>query len=141
MNLRRTIALAALVLALVLARPAAAQTSSPADSAAVLAPGEVEVDRLPELLHPEVMPRLVAQAYPQSLRRQGVEGNVTLRMVIDTDGRVRPGSLRVLSATNPGFIEAARWVAHRLPFRPATAGDIPVAAPVTLVVVFVITDR
>ncbi|HSU13348.1 energy transducer TonB [Longimicrobium sp.] len=134
------------VLALAVPR-AHAQTAPPAPAGTArasgddeLAPDEVEIDAPPAMLHPEVMPRLVAQVYPNEMRRNGIEGSVTLSMIVEPGGYVRQGSVRVLGASDPRFVQAARWVALRVPFRAATLGDREVAAPTRLSVAFVLRD-
>jgi TonB family protein len=121
------------------APPGPAGTARPAGDDE-LAPGEVEVDALPELLHPEMLPQLVKQVYPDEMRRNGIEGSVTLTMIVEPGGHVRQGSVRVLGASDLRFVQAARWVALRLPFRAATLGDHEVAAPTRLSVAFVLPD-
>lgn len=74
--------------------------------------------------------------YPVLLRSAGIEGEVDVGFVVDTMGRVEPGSVRVLRSTNryfdqPALDAAATWV-----FRSAQVGGHPVRARVHLVVTF-----
>jgi TonB family protein len=55
--------------------------------------------------------------YPTELRGQRIQGSVLLQCVIDTLGRVEPGSVKVVSYTHPGFIDAARRALARLTYR------------------------
>jgi len=57
-------------------------------------------------------------AYPELLRQAGIQGRVVLEVVVDTTGRVDPGSLTVLSATHPGFVALARQALAATLFRP-----------------------
>jgi protein TonB len=63
--------------------------------------------------------RTLQRLYPQPLRDSGVTGTVVLRFVIDTDGRVEPSTIQVVSTTHPEFGDAAIEAAKRLRFEPA----------------------
>ncbi len=65
-------------------------------------------------------------AYPELLRRAGIEGQVVVEALVDTTGRVRPTSISVVSATNPAFIAPARQALLATLFRPARVGARPV---------------
>ncbi len=57
--------------------------------------------------------------YPPLLKQAGIHGRVVVRAVIDTTGRVDPGSIKIVRSPNPGFDEPTRrWVLKAL-FRPA----------------------
>ena len=60
--------------------------------------------------------------YPAVLRERGVEGRVVVQFVVDTLGRVEPGSLRVVSSANDLFTAAVRAALPTLRFTPARAG-------------------
>jgi protein TonB len=60
--------------------------------------------------------------YPELLRQAGVQGRVILEAVVDTTGRVIPGSVTVVSSTNPGFVGSAREALMATLFRPARVG-------------------
>jgi protein TonB len=57
--------------------------------------------------------------YPPSLQSAGLEGRVTVRFVIDAEGRVEPGSIRIASAGHPGFEGSARETIRNTVFSPA----------------------
>lgn len=57
--------------------------------------------------------------YPPSLQSAGLEGRVTVRFVIDAEGRVEPGSIRIESAGHPGFEGSARETIRNTVFSPA----------------------
>ena len=94
------------------------------------------VEEEPELLSRHMLARLVSRAYPENLRRMGTEGQVILRMVVEPNGRVRRGSLAVVSFTDPAFVEPARSVALGMRFHPAKVNGRPVPARVTLPINF-----
>lgn len=64
--------------------------------------------------------------YPDLLRQAGVQGRVVLEAVVDTTGRVLATSIQVVSATNPGFVAAARQALLATLFRPAMVGGKPI---------------
>lgn len=81
----------------------------------------------PEMAVDEPVRRLSGPTpvYPAALRAGGIEGVVQLRMVVDTTGRVEPGSIEVRSSTHQAFEAAAaealigsRYAPARLRGRP-----------------------
>jgi len=65
-------------------------------------------------------------AYPELLRQAGIQGTVLLQAVVDTAGRVVPGSIRIVRTPHPGFEASAKqWVLSAL-FRPARIQGRPV---------------
>jgi TonB family protein len=96
--------------------------SSPGDTAVV---GVSEVDRLPELLR-DLTPR-----YPDELRRAGLGGETLLEYVIDREGRVVPGSIRVLGASHPAFAQSAIEALKRARFNPARRAGRSIAVLVS----------
>lgn len=69
---------------------------------------------------PVVMMNGVAMpTYPPLLRSAGVAGVVLAEFVVDTLGRVEPGSLRIVQADHELFASAVREVVPRLRFIPA----------------------
>ncbi|HEY3280442.1 MAG TPA: TonB family protein [Gemmatimonadales bacterium] len=79
-------------------------------------------------------------AYPDLLRQAGLEGRVVLEAVVDTTGRVEPGSIAVVAATNPAFVAAAwRALAASL-FRPGRMHGHAVRVRIRLPTSFVL-DR
>jgi protein TonB len=78
--------------------------------------------------------------YPPSMQRLGVEGSVTVRVRIGTDGRVL--SVELVRADDPAFFAATRdWAIRKWRFRPATRGGAPVEAVLTKTVRFLITNQ
>jgi TonB family protein len=81
---------------------------------------EAMVEERPQLLSAPPL------QYPDLLRRDGVEGHVEIQAVIDTLGRVEPGSVRIVKSSNPAFDQPTRqWVLKAL-FRPARLHGIAV---------------
>src|SRR2546426_656795 len=101
---------------------------SPVYSGAVSNPGIGQSGGLDGLLteeHAEVLTGPLP-VYPDLLRQAGVQGRVVLEAVVDTTGRVLVPSVRVVSATNPGFVAAARQALLATLFRPAMMGGTAV---------------
>lgn len=77
--------------------------------------------------------------YPAALRRQGLEGSVTVRVTIDETGRVTACDL--VKTTDKAFYEETRDQALRhWRFRPATSDGTPVISEQTLTVTFTLED-
>ena len=87
--------------------------SGPGDGSAWLAE---QVDK-PVMM----LPGIAALAYPPLLRSAGVSGGVLMEFVVDTLGRVEPGSQRVVQADHQLFAASVRDVMPRLRFMPAEA--------------------
>ena len=64
-------------------------------------------------------PNSAAPAYPDSLRRNGIEGEVTAQFVVDTMGRIDMNSFVLLESTHGRFTESVREALPRMLFRPA----------------------
>jgi periplasmic protein TonB len=75
-------------------------------------------DLMMRMLEEPVPPR-----YPESLRRAGVEGDVVVRFVVDTTGRVDMRTVEVLQSTHDAFTIAVRETLPKLRFAPATGGE------------------
>ena len=61
-------------------------------------------------------------AYPAMLRAAAVEGRVIARFVVDTTGRVEPGSFMVLESTHELFTASVRAALPAMRYLPAEAG-------------------
>lgn len=101
--------------------------------------GGVWTDRLveeaPELLsHPPVR-------FPDVLRQAGVGGRVVVEAVVDTVGRVEPGSIAVRESTNPLFDAPARAVVAGSLYRPGRVSRRPVRVRIRIPVVFQVEGR
>jgi TonB family protein len=60
--------------------------------------------------------------YPSLLRSAGVEGRVTARFIVDTAGRVEPGSIELETESNELFAAAVRKALERARFTAAETG-------------------
>ena len=61
--------------------------------------------------------------YPAAMQRQEVEGRVSVKVLVGTDGRVK--QVQILSATDPAFAEATRRQAmSSWRFKPATRDGV-----------------
>lgn len=94
-------------------------------------PDESMVEVRPELDRGGLA-RTMERYYPSLLRDSRVAGRVVIEMIVDTDGRVRDGSVRVIETSHPAFGEAAVRAAERFRFRPARMGGMTVPVRVTL---------
>ncbi|MEP6591638.1 MAG: energy transducer TonB [Gemmatimonadota bacterium] len=65
-------------------------------------------------------------AYPPVLKTAGVEGKVSLRFIVGTDGRVESGTIQVLSSTNKAFEAPAIEAIKKSRFKPAKIRGAPV---------------
>ena len=74
---------------------------------------EFQVTKPAELAPGNRMPK-----YPDSLAA-GKTGDVLLQLVVERDGSVMPGSLKVLKSSDPAFAEAVRTVIYDWKFTPA----------------------
>ena len=57
--------------------------------------------------------------YPDLLRQAGIEGRVVLQAIVDTTGRIEPGSMTILKSPNEAFDEPVKRWALKALFRPA----------------------
>lgn len=96
----------------------------------------------PVLVKASPDPRFAARfrpAYPPALRREGLEGSVTVRVTIDEQGRVV--AIEQVRATHPAFFEETRQQALRAwRFRPAMRDGVPVRSEQVLTVQFRMED-
>jgi protein TonB len=76
-----------------------------------------QVDRVAILASGNSVPR-----YPEALKQYGVEGEVLAQFVVDTTGRVEPGSITILRADHDLFAHAVREALRGMRFVPAEAG-------------------
>jgi protein TonB len=75
--------------------------------------------------------------YPAELYDQGIEGEVRLRLFVDSAGRVAPDSTRIVSSSGtPVLDSAAAAGAAALRFAPAHRDGVPVGAAFYQPVIF-----
>ncbi len=75
-------------------------------------------DELPVVVHK------VEPPYPEMPRQAGIEGRVTVRVFVDTNGRVRRAEIE---KSSPLFDEVALEAARQWVFTPAKSNGLPVA--------------
>ena len=85
------------------------------------------------------LPGTAAPRYPSMLQSAGVDGSVRAQFVVDTLGRVEPGSFRALESTHDLFAAAVREALGRARFSPAEAGGRKVRQLVEQTFTFSIT--
>jgi protein TonB len=73
-----------------------------------------QVERQVSLIPGSASPR-----YPEALRMAGVEGHVVAQFVVDVEGRVEAGTVRLVRSDNALFDEAVRVALARMRFAPA----------------------
>ena len=95
------------------------------------APLDVRVVEEPPVLvwHP-------VPGYPELLRRAGIEGRVTVEVVLDTLGRAERGSLRVVATTHALFVPEALALVRDSRYTPARFGGRPVRVRIQVPVAF-----
>jgi protein TonB len=76
--------------------------------------------------------------YPPVLRTAGIEGRVTLRFIVGSDGKVEEGTIQVLNSTNKAFEVPAIEAIKKSNFKPAKIKGTPVRQLVEQVVRFTI---
>ncbi len=81
------------------------------------------VDRVAELRNRSDIAATMRRLYPANLRDAGVGGTVVVQFVVNAEGRVEPGSIRVIRAEHPALGEQTRRAAADFRFRPAQKGN------------------
>jgi TonB family protein len=102
-------------------------------------PGEGDVDELPSLDR-NGLARLMERHYPPQLRDARVSGRALVEVIVDTDGRVREGSAKVIETTHPAFETATLRAAERFRFRPAKIAGMVVPVKVAIPVMWTTSD-
>jgi protein TonB len=112
-------------------RPLTGNTNpQPGPGDGVYTPETVSV--LPRLSNEREAQRILQRAYPPLLRDAGITGQVTVVVIIDENGNVQPGSVRVQDATNPAFEEAAKKAVEHFRFTPAELNGHKVSVVIAL---------
>ena len=114
---------------LVIAGAAQAQ-SAPADSAfrtgSCPTGSESTVNWDAVVASPETPPRVLPASlprFPAHLRRDGYHARIVIAMVIDTAGRVMPGTVSISESTDPQLSAWGCTIAFELRYVPATVAD------------------
>lgn len=112
------------------AAQATAELAKQVDDRLLFTADQVEVTAQPE------RGSTIKPAYPDSLFRENVTGQVLVEFVVDTAGAVVPESISSISSTHPLFTDAVRRALRDTRFHPATIGDRRVRQLVQLPVKF-----
>jgi protein TonB len=83
---------------------------------------------------PPVPIRMVAPEYPYELKRNGVNGVVTVAFSVDEKGAVVDPVVK--KSTNPGFNDAALAAIAKWKFKPAMQDGTPVQTKITIPLAF-----
>ena len=125
-------ALTAILVALVLVFGSGGSGSQDGRSLADAIPRRGRPDELPVMVNREPPFR-----YPAPLYAQKVQGNVTLRIFIDRDGRVRPESTRVEESSGYSSLDSSAVTGSQdLRFIPAKLNGEPMAVSILFPVFF-----
>ena len=95
-----------------------------------------EVTNPPKLASVEVASKLIAQSYPEDLKRRHIGGLVELQFIVDAKGNVEAGSVEIVDASQTALGEAARKVVARLTFAPGKVNGTSVKTRVLLPIVY-----
>ena len=103
--------------------------------------GRSLADALPRRGRPDELPVMLNREppfrYPAPLYAQKVQGNVTLRIFIDRDGRVRPESTRVEESSGYASLDSSAVTGSQdLRFVPAKLNGEPMAVSILFPVFF-----
>ena len=93
----------------------------------------VPYDREPQII------KKVEPTYPEPAKRAGLEGKVTVKMLVDSKGRV--GQVVVLKSDAEVFNEPAIEAAKQFAFTPATMNNKPVAVWISYPFRFRLQDK
>jgi TonB family protein len=69
--------------------------------------------------------------YPESMRKEGVPGEVLLSFVVDVKGHAEMDGVRVVRSTAPDFVDSAKRTLATMRFAPAEANGKPVRSLVS----------
>jgi outer membrane biosynthesis protein TonB len=103
----------------------------------------VDAELLPEpprMVNRQEITAVLGRLYPYRFRVRGTQGEVVMMFIIGTDGRAELESVRVLSATDPGFVEPALKGLARMRFRPAELDGVRVRVRAMLPVTWVLRE-
>ncbi len=129
---RRSSFIAALAVAVFSFGPMASTAQAQDDKVYALA----DLQTPPKLKSAATAARLISESYPADLKNRGVGGMVQVEFVVDAEGKVEAGSVKVLDATQTQLGEAAKGVAGKLVFNPGKAAGAAVKTKVVLPIVY-----
>ena len=86
-----------------------------------------------------LIPGSASPRYPEALRMAGVEGKVVAQFVVGVEGRVEPGTVRLVRSDNALFDESVRVALARMQFTPAEIAGRKVRQLVEMPFVFTLS--
>lgn len=95
-----------------------------------------EVETKPSLASLVNFQRLVLEGYPEDMRRRRMGGIAEIAFVVDANGKVEPGSVEIVDASQPSFGEAAKLALMQTGFKPGRVSGSPVRVKVSLPIVY-----
>jgi periplasmic protein TonB len=95
-----------------------------------------EVETKPSLASITNFQRIVSEGYPEDLKRRRMGGIAEISFVVDAQGKVEPGSVEIVDATQPAFGEAAKKAVIEAGFKPGKVSGSPVRTKVSLPIVY-----
>lgn len=95
-----------------------------------------EVETKPALASIANFQRIVSEGYPDELRRRRMGGIAEISFVVDATGKVEPGSVEIVDATQPAFGEAAKQALLMTGFKPGKVSGTAVRTKVSLPIVY-----
>ena len=94
--------------------------------------------RADDPLEPPVPVRTVPPHYPDTLKREGVAGVVSIKCTIDEKGNVTDPT--VVKTTNEAFSQPALEALSKWKFKPAKRGGVAVPIKITIPIQFSVAD-
>ena len=64
--------------------------------------------------------------FPPVMKSAGIPGRVVMQFVVNTDGKVDPGSLKIMNSTHKAFEDPAKEAILKCPFKPGRSRGQPV---------------
>ena len=95
-----------------------------------------EVETKPSLASVQAFQRVVSDGYPDDMKRRRMGGIAEIAFIVDATGKVEPGSVEVVDATQPEFGEAAKKALLVTGFKPGKVGGNAVRTKVSLPIVY-----
>jgi protein TonB len=74
--------------------------------------------------------------FPPVMKSAGIPGRVVMQFVVNTDGKVDPGSIKVMNSTHKAFEDPAKQAMLKCPFKPGRSRGQPVRVLVQQAVSF-----
>lgn len=90
------------------------------------------LDSPPSLQNVAAVQRAMQNAYPRILLDAGISGSVDVEFVVEADGTVDMGTVKIRSASNDRFVDASRTVIERFRYTPGKYKGQPVRVLVTM---------